>query len=238
MASRISRRWIGASWVIGVGLGVAMALAACGPATTSGPGPEEPETYAEPEPGGEPAFEEGGEASEEAEPFGEPAEAPRGGGGQLRVKIMASGEAGTGSVRVISSDKQVAAEGPSSRTFEVPTGTYDLEVTFDGALDRPEKRVSGVRVGPGETTVAEVTFTIGQVTLQPRMGKRSVGKQIRWRYSGGGDWFEQASEAGQEVVLSAGRYDAEVEVNKRAITITDIQVYEGRRTISPEVHMR
>ena len=61
---------------------------------------------------------------------------------------------------------------------------------------------------------------------------------MRWRYIGGGVWFEQTSTAGEEIILSAGRYDAEVMVSRRAITIEDIQVYEGRRTISPEVHMR
>jgi hypothetical protein len=154
------------------------------------------------------------------------------------VKVFMSGKAASGKVRVLSSSDGVVAEGHSGRTFDVPSGVYDLEVTLEDAVDRPEKRVQGVRIPAGKTTTHEVTFVVGYITLRPRRGKRPVGKQIRWRYQGGGDWFDTTTMAHEEIILSAGRYDAEVTYGRQKITISDIQVYDGKRTVSPEIHMR
>jgi hypothetical protein len=183
-------------------------------------------------------LDEEGESSE-AEEEEEPGESG-GGAGRLKVLVKASGEDATGSVRILTAeaDPRVVDEGPASKTYEVPPGRYDVDVILHDSLDRPEKRLTDVPVKAGGLTEREVDFVIGQITLQPVRGRSKVGTDIRWRYMGGTDWFEQVSQAGQEVVLSAGRYDAEVLIGRTKITIRDIQVYEGRRTVYPEVTMR
>lgn len=222
---------------------VAVATSACS-STTSAAGPETPGPGTSVPDLGDDPYSSGDDSSERGEAFADdqgPARPAGGGGtGRLQVKVVASGEAAGGQVRILSTseDLGLVAEGPSGRTYDVPAGSYHVDVVLEDALDRPEKRIRDVRVEAGRTAVAEAVFVVGQVKLTPVQGRRPVGKEIRWRYNGGGDWFEQGSEVGQEVVLSAGRYDAEVMVQKRAVTIQDIQVYEGRRTISPEVSYR
>jgi hypothetical protein len=159
---------------------------------------------------------------------------------RLRVKVLMSGEEASGQVRIVSAraERTVVGSGSSRQTFDLEPGEYDVEVTLEDAFDRPEKLVKGVEVLPGRTTVHEVPFVVGTIKLQPMRGRQMVGKEIRWRYSGAGDWFPTTTEAGQEITLSAGRYDAEVTVGRQNITINDIQVYEGKRTVSPEIRMR
>jgi hypothetical protein len=160
--------------------------------------------------------------------------------GKLHVVVKASGQPASGNLRILTADinPRIVDEGSTGETYEVPAGRYDIDVILEDTIDRPEKRLRDVPVTAGQVTEREIEFTIGQLTLQPRQGKRKVGSDIRWRYAGGGDWFERSSKAGEEVELSTGRFDAEVLVGNTKVTIRDIQVYEGRRTISPEIQMR
>lgn len=230
------RTWTRMTSPVLVALLSGLALAACSGGTQS---VDLEEPSAEPDEG-DPFAEEAGDESAEAEEEPEPAEPVRGGGGRLKVLIKVSGAAGTGSLRILTADVEprIIDEGPASKTYDVPAGRYDVEVTLHDTLDRPEKRLRDVPVKAGGTTEREVNFIVGQITLQPVRGRSKVGTDIRWRYSGGTEWFEQGSRAGEEIILSAGRYDAEVLVGRTKITIRDIQVYEGRRSVYPEVSMR
>jgi hypothetical protein len=220
-----------------------MAVGGCsGPQT---PGTEEPEGI-----GGDPfASETTGEGATDTEQEGEavapdtpaePEEAPAAakGPGRLRINIKASGEPARAKVRIMTADvePEVVAEGTAPHTFEVASGTYDVEATLLTTLDRPQKRLTNVRVPAHDVEEREVVFTVGKIVLQPMRGRAKVGKRVRWRYAGGGDWFEQDSRAGQEVLLSTGRYDAEVTVGRTAITIQDVQVYEGKRTVTAPIN--
>ena len=226
------RRWTQSVSPLMIALLCGLAVAACSASTSS--------TDVE-EPGGEPVDEgglgSGGQVEPEPEPEPEPVAA---GPGQIKVLIKIGSKRAKGAVRILTADVDptVVEEGPATQVFDVPAGRYDVEVTCHDTLDRPEKRLRDVQINPGETVEREVPFVVGNITLQPVRGRRKVGTKVRWRYTGGDEWFEKGSNAGEEVLLSAGRYDAEVLVGRTKITIRDIQVYEGRRTVYPEVSMR
>jgi hypothetical protein len=232
-------------WILCVAAGLAVGLLAVGCSSTQGEGPEEPIG----EPTGDPV-DEGGEESgdtgrvDEFEDSGsvseneEAAEAPMTGGtGRLRVKITTSGEAASAKLRILTSavEPQVVEEGTSEQTFDLRAGRYDVEATLSTTLDHAQKRLQDVPIKAGETTERTIDYPVGTIVLQPMRGASKVRSKIRWRFQGGGDWFEQTSNTGEELTLSAGRYDAEIMVGKMAITINDIQVYEGKRTLSPQV---
>lgn len=214
---------------------------AVGCSSTQTEGPEEPEVEAtdpgegsvEPEETGNvDTFEDSGSVgeTEESEPVS-------GGAGRLKVKISAGGEPGSAKLRIItaSAEPQVVDEGSSEQTYDLPAGRYDVEATISTTLDPAQKRLQDVPVKAGETTERTIEFPVGTLKLQPMRGNSPVKSKVRWRYGGGGDWFEKTSNTGEEITLSAGRYDAEIMIGKMAITISDIQVYEGKRTLSPQV---
>lgn len=187
-------------------------------------GEEDPLATPEPEP--------------EPEPMPEPEPVKRG-PGQFRAVLKAGGQPGTGKIRILTADvdPQVITEGPATKTYELEAGEYDVEVTLESVLDHPERRLRDVPIKAGELTEREIDFTVGTIVLQPRRGRSPVRSKVRWRYAGGGDWFESESQTGEELILSCGRYDAEIMLGRTAIVINDIQVYEGRRTVSPAVAM-
>ncbi len=159
------------------------------------------------------------------------------GPGRLRISIKASGQPASGRVRILTAEvePQVVEEGPASQTFDLPAGQYDLQVTMEDTMDQPVKRLRDVPVRAGDTTERDVNFPVGIIKLQPRRGRSIVRSKVRWRYNGGGDWFEGNSQTGEDLTLSCGRYDAEINHGRTAIVIEDIQVYEGRRNISPSI---
>jgi hypothetical protein len=181
-----------------------------------------------------------GTMSADPEPEPEPEPEPAASGpGRIHIKVLASGQPASGHVRILTADvdPQIVDEGPASQTFDLSSGSYDVEVRMDETLDRPEKRLRDVRIPVGDTVEREVNFPVGTIKLQPRRGRGAIRSKVRWRYAGGGDWFEGTSNTGEDLTLSCGRYDAEITVNRTAIVISDVQVYEGRRSISPPIQM-
>lgn len=213
---------------------------AVGCSSTQSEGPEEPTIEATEtgegteETGNVDTFEDSASVGETESEEGEPMS---GGSGRLKVKVSAGGERASAKLRIITAsvDPQVVDEGTSEQTFDLPAGRYDVEATITTTLDPAQKRLQDVPVKAGETTERTLDFPVGTIKLQPMRGNSQVRSKVRWRYGGGGDWFEKTSNTGEEVLLSAGRYDAEIMIGKMAITINDIQVYEGKRTLSPQV---
>lgn len=162
------------------------------------------------------------------------------GPGSLKIVIKSSGQDATGNIRILTAevDPQLVDEGPAGRSYQLKAGNYDVEVTMDTTLDKPQKRLRDVRIKAGELTEREINFPVGTIKLIPKRGRRKVGSKLRWRYAGGGDWFEKSTRVGEPITLSCGRYDAEVQIGRMKIVIADVQVYEGSRTVSAPVTMR
>lgn len=185
---------------------------------------------------GDPATDDTGGGGSEPEDSG----ASYGGGtGHLKLKVIQSGSPANGDVRILTADVDpvVVQEGNSDQTFDIKAGRYDIEIQLDTTMDHPTQRLRDVPIKAGETTERDVNFTVGTIILRPMRGRGMVRSKVRWRYAGGGDWFEGTSQTGAELTLSTGRYDAEITLNRTAIVIEDIQVYEGKRTVSPPVQM-
>lgn len=174
----------------------------------------------------------------EPEPEPEP-EPTASGPGELRLEVTAGGEPAMGKLRILTAEvePELVMETESSKTVELPSGDYDVEVTNTSLLDRPEKRLRDVPVKAGELTERELDFPVGTIILNPRRGRGTIRSEVHWRYAGGGDWFEETSRTGEELTLSTGRYDAQIKIGRTEVVINDIQVYEGRRTLSPAVQM-
>lgn len=163
--------------------------------------------------------------------------------GKLKVVVKAGNTANPPcKIKIIKTDggkaQIVVKEGTSGEYYTVPEGIYDIEVKLLSTLDQPERREKEIIVRSGEEVTKEVNFSIGSIILIPMKGNQKLKGTLKWRYAGGGDWFPQTTKTEEEVLLSTGRYDAELNIGKMNIVISDIQVYEGKRTVTPEVHFK
>ncbi len=122
--------------------------------------------------------------------------------GRIACRITENGGAASGTV-AIRKDGQEIATGTCGEPVGVPSGSYEVVLGLDGALDRPVKTVE-VTVAPGGTATAAADFqtAILEVRIEAE-GRRAAGMATIFRNG------ERVGTLGSGVSghLSAGTYD-------------------------------
>jgi len=148
--------------------------------------------------------------------------------GTLRVDVTASLEPAEASVEVLpQGGGEAVASGSSGGAFDLPPGTYDVEVTLTEAIDDPVKTKRGLRVEAGLENSVTVNFDASRVTLVCRRGDGAVEGKVRIRRPGAGAWLPDVR-CGEAFIVSGGSYEAEVTPATGPVVAVDrLQIMSG-----------
>lgn len=203
-----------------------LGLIGCG---GSAPAPETP--AAEPVPGGEstPAAPGGSEAEAEAtssEPEVTPE--PQAGPASVTVTATVNRQPIPAHVRLIGADGSTAAEGDVGAKLTAPSGAYTLEVAVTdpkALIDKPtEKRE--VTLLPGGDTTEVVDFAYAKIKLNVRVNGTLDPKAVV-RLLRKGAVVAEIQSAADYVMISPGRYGAQVKTRGAEIAIDELMFPQG-----------
>jgi hypothetical protein len=137
-------------------------------------------------------------------------------------------------VRLIGADGETAAEGDVGAKLTVPSGTYTLEVTVTDAkalADKPtEKREVTLQAG-GDTTEV-VDFAWSKIKLNVRVNGNLDPKAIVVLLRKGAIVAEIQS-ASEHVMISPGRYGAQVKTRGAEIEVEEMMFPQGATRETP-----
>lgn len=129
--------------------------------------------------------------------------------GRIAAEVTENGRPAPGRFVVHGPGGEEVARGTSGTAVQVPAGTYDVALTLEGAIDRPEKWVRGLAVGRGATARATAAFETGTVQVQVTAGGRRAAATVLV-HRVGEDAEIATLGAGVPGVLSTGTYDFQV----------------------------
>lgn len=159
--------------------------------------------------------------------------------GMIGVTVRQNGVTASGSFEVHRTGDassgaagEVVATGRSGRPVHVAPGVYDVVVRLDGAIDRPEKWVRGVRVASGRTVSLEQSFATSVLEVRVTARGRRAAATIFVRRAGESTELATLG-AGVRAVVSAGTYDIVVRHRSQEQSFPGTELAAGgARTLS------
>lgn len=148
------------------------------------------------------------------------AEAP----GRVDCEVFENDKAASGSFRALAGTRE-AAKGVCGKGSDVAPGSYELEVTLDGAVDRPTKH-ENVTASSGQTARAIARFETGELVIDVKRGGQrtlAIVKLLR-------DKQQVASlTAGVASRVSVGTYSVEVDARGNTHSFGVVSVVRADR---------
>ncbi len=130
--------------------------------------------------------------------------------------------------------------GKTSYSFSLTAGTYQLQLSFDGAVDKPKLTLNGVALAAGETVERVVNFPMAEVKFVPVQAgtsKKLGGWKLRIKLKGATDWANENVKLDDYVYVSPGLYEGQLfkgsSKKESTIDISSIQVNEGAKSTVP-----
>lgn len=144
--------------------------------------------------------------------------------GEISVKITRNGELSDATVRIFpSGQKRAVASGRSYKheksnpaTFQLTSGTYDMEIVSVEIAGKPSRRWEGIEVVSGQPAQREHEFASGNILVGAVAGENLVDATIQVRLSrtnrqvAGGRTYTSERSNPKSFVLSPGRYKIRV----------------------------
>lgn len=157
-------------------------------------------------------------------PQGVPAQAPR--KGQIDCTILENGATASG-VMVVRRGGQEMATGTCGKAVSVDSGSYEVVMRLDGALDRPEK-VQKVNLKPGSKLTLNASFETGLLELHATQGGRKAAAMAVISQSG-----RRVGSLGMGVTgrLSTGSYDVALRYRGEEKQFNGVTVSVGARRV-------
>lgn len=159
------------------------------------------------------------------------------GPGSIHAVIRMRNEERPGTITVRSLNGEVVAEGNAGDTFELPSGSYQLDAMLDPALlpghSSQEERTS---VLPGETAEVVFTYEVARVRLNVRRRGRALNS---WRMvlTREGTETEVTLESSTEhAEVAPGRYSGMLIAGGARIEVTGL-IFQGGATMDVPVNV-
>jgi hypothetical protein len=179
----------------------------------------------------------GGEVAAQAAPPAAAAQAA--GPASVLVRAIVNGRTVAAHVRVLDANGGIVIEGVAGDApLELRAGTYRAEVTIDDAAvlaDRPTQSLA-VFVPPGKQTLIEATFPWSKIQLNViARGLSANGTTVRLMR--GGVVVAEVKSGAQAVLISPGKYEADVLLHGATIHVQGLLFPENGAQIVP-VHVQ
>jgi len=180
------------------------------------------------------AMPEAPEATEAAPPAPAPS-APA----TLTVEAAVHGELKPASVKLMSEDGEQVASGATGQAISVQSGEYTLIVAIEDAAvlaDRPTQRVP-ITIAPGADVKHHIDFPWASIQLRVRVNGEPES-QATVRVMRQGAVVATVKSEGEHIMLSPGRYQAEVNTRGATIEVKQVLFPEGAtQTVPVDVRM-
>jgi len=149
----------------------------------------------------------------------------------VTIRLVVGGRSVAGHVEILDENGSKVAEGDAGSALTVQSGVYSIvgKINDEHVLvDKPQRQIDMVELTPGAPRTESIEFAIARVRFVVRVrGRPTPGARITLMRPGTTDHVAEFQAGTEHIMISAGRYEADVRAGAMVTHVRGIALMDG-----------